>query len=454
MNLAISKIADLVNGDLVGDDLKVSGVSTDTRSMKAGELFIALVGESFDPHELIVAHKADTAGAVMVESPLSTDIPQIVVNNTYLALQEFAKAWRKNFSIPIVGITGSCGKTSVKELIKQILSSQGSVLATCGNLNNHIGVPLTLLQLREEHVFGVIEMGANHAGEIELLSKIAKPDIGVITNIGPAHLEGFGSVEGVALAKAELYQNLNPKGIAVINNDEAYLELWKEPISDRMQITFSIENKSDVLGKVIDLNLVEISTPIGDLRVQLQSAGRHDLYNALAATAVCIGLGIDLEEIKLGLEATKPVPGRLIRLKGIGGASIFDDSYNANPASLNAALHVQAQEEGEHWLVLGDMAELGSESIALHKKAADMAKHYGVSRLFGFGEFTQYTVDAFGAGAEHYSSHESLTQALQENLYEGVCVLVKGSRSMKLEKVVDGIRSTANNTRKCKGYAA
>lgn len=454
MNLALSDIASLVDGNLIGKDVEINGVSTDTRKLRAGELFIALVGEKFDPHDLISAKKATDATAVMVERQLDISTPQIVVANTYLALQQLAKLWRERFNIPVIGITGSCGKTSVKELIRQILLSRGNVLATLGNLNNHIGVPLTLLNLREDHSFAVIEMGANHAGEIETLAQIARPDIGVITNIGPAHLEGFGSIQGVAEAKAELYENLSPQGIAVVNCDEIYFDSWQESIGDRMQITFGIENDADVLGNIIDLNLVEISTPIGNLRVQLQSTGQHALYNALAATAVCIGLGIDLEEIKSGLETTQPVPGRLVRLHGIAGSRIFDDTYNANPASLNAALHVLAQEKGEHWLVLGDMGELGAESIALHKKAAEMAKHYGVSRLFGLGEYTQYTVEEFGAGARHFSNHESLTQALQEDLYDDVCVLVKGSRVMKLENVVEEIRSTTNTKKKCNGYAA
>ena len=454
MNLSLSEISKLVDGDLVGGDCSICGVSTDTRRLNTGELFVALVGENFNPHELVVAGKAKDAAAVMVEQQLEVSTPQVVVKNTYAALQQLAKAWREKFNLPVIGITGSNGKTSVKEFIKQILSTQGEVLATVGNLNNHIGVPLTLFNLSDEHVFAVIEMGANHAGEIELLAQIAKPDIGVITNIGPAHLEGFGSVEGVAEAKAELYQNLNANGIAIVNGDEPYVKMWQECIADRMQITFGIDSNADVSGKVVDLDLVEISTPIGETRIQLQTSGQHALYNALAATAVCISLGTDLEEIKSGLEATKPVQGRLIRLKGVGGSSIFDDTYNANPASLNAALHVQAQETGEHWLVLGDMAELGAESITLHKKAAEMAKYYGVSRLFAVGEFTRYTVKEFGAGAKHYSDHESLIQTLREDLYEGVCVLLKGSRTMQLEKVVEGIRSASNVSQKCNGYAA
>lgn len=445
MKFTLSEIAQITNGQLIGNDIVVVGVSTDTRSLQNGNLFVALVGEKFNPHDLIEAGKANHAGAVLVEHQLNTECPQIIVQNTYTALQDIASAWRRKFNLPVIGVTGSNGKTSVKELVKQILSTQGDVLATSGNLNNHIGVPLTLFGLKENHRYAVIEMGANHAGEIATLTQLANPDVGVVTNIGPAHLEGFGSVEGVARAKAELYRYLNPQGIAVVNADEPYRQLWQEDIGERMQITFGIEQKADVSGEKIDLDLINITTPIGEIRVQLQAVGQHALYNALAATAVCLGLGVGLEDIQTGLEATKPVPGRLVRLKGIGGACILDDTYNANPASLFVALDVQAQEAGEHWLVLGDMGELGNESIALHKKAGEMAKQYGVTRLFGVGELAQHTVDAFGSGAEHFPNHATVIEALQNELHEQVCVLIKGSRAMHLEKIVTGVRSKMNS---------
>ncbi len=445
MKFNLSEIAQITNGQLVGHDMVVVGVSTDTRSLQDGNLFVALVGEKFNPHNLIETGKADLAGAVLVEHQVKTERPQIIVQKTYVALQELASAWRNKFNIPVIGITGSNGKTSVKELVKQILTTQGDVLATSGNLNNHIGVPLTLFGLNESHCYAVIEMGANHAGEIATLTQLANPDVGVVTNIGPAHLEGFGSVEGVARAKAELYRYLNPQGIAVVNADEPYQQLWQEDIGERMQITFGIEQDADVSGNIIDLDLINITAPIGEIRVQLQALGQHALYNALAATAVCLGLGVDLEAIQTGLEATKPVPGRLVRLKGIGGACILDDTYNANPASLFVALDVQAQEAGEHWLVLGDMGELGNESIALHKKAGEMAKQYGITRLFGVGELVKHTVDAFGPGAEHFSNHETVIEVLQDELYEKVCVLIKGSRAMHLEKIVAGLRSNVNS---------
>lgn len=456
MKLLISEIAQITNGQLSGQ-LKtesIEGISTDTRSLQAGNLFVALRGEKFDPHEFIEAGNTDQSAAVLVERKLKTSCAQIIVQDAYAALQQIALVWREKFDIPVIGITGSNGKTSVKEFIKAILNTQGEVLATIGNLNNHIGVPLTLAGLNASHNFAVIEMGANHAGEIANLTRLSNPHIGVITNIGPAHLEGFGSLQGVAAAKAELYENLNPQGIAVVNADEPYVDFWQQAIAGRMELSFGVENKADVSGKQIDLGLVEITTPVGDCRVELQILGQHALYNALAASAVCVGLGVDLEDIKRGLESTKPVPGRLVRVKGIGGSCILDDSYNANPASLFAALDAQRQEPGEHWLVLGDMGELGDDSIQLHEKAGIMAKELGVSRLFGLGELSQHAVETFGGGAEHFGNHVGLIEKLQSELYENICVLIKGSRVMQLEKVVNAIRTHTNKEALVNEHAA
>ncbi|NNC67485.1 MAG: UDP-N-acetylmuramoyl-tripeptide--D-alanyl-D-alanine ligase [Gammaproteobacteria bacterium] len=448
MKLNLVEIAEITKGQLYGDDVSVDGLSTDTRNMQADVLFIALVGDSYDPHEMIEAGKASKAAAVLVQQKVNTTIPQVVVKDTYKALQQLAAAWRKRFNLPVIGVTGSNGKTSVKELIKQILSTQGNVLATVGNLNNHIGVPLTLSNLNESHRFAVIEMGANHAGEIAALAKIAEPNIGVITNIGPAHLEGFGSIEGVVHAKAELYQNLSANGVAVINADEHYREELEKFIGDRMQISFGIEKHADVSGKQISSDQVEIITPIGEIRVKPQVPGMHALLNILAATAVGLALGLDLEDIKTGIEKTIAVPGRLVMVEGLAGASVLDDSYNANPASLAAALDVQAQEPGEHWLVLGDMGELGDEGVFMHKKAAEVAKEFGVTRLFAYGELTKHSVEEFGTGAAHFNNHSKLIEKLQEELSAGVCVLVKGSRAMQLEKIVAGIRTNKITTNK------
>jgi len=460
MKLSLSEIAEITNGKKSGDSAVVSGVSTDTRSMQTGNLFVALVGDSYDPHEMIEEGKADQAAALLVQRKLNVNIPQVIVKDTYAALQQLAAAWRKRFSLPVIGITGSNGKTSVKELIKQILATQGDVLATVGNLNNHIGVPLTLLNLNEEHRFAVIEMGANHAGEIAALAKLAEPNIGVVTNIGPAHLEGFGSIEGVANAKSELYQNLNVDGVAVINADEHYKELLQEQAGDRMQISFGIEKPADVSGKQTSSDQVEITTPMGEMRVQPQVSGMHALLNNLAATAVGLALGLDLEDIKTGIENTQAVPGRLVRVAGLAGAQILDDSYNANPASLAAALDVQAQEPGEHWLVLGDMGELGDESVFMHQKAGEIAKQFGITRLFAYGEMTKHSVEKFGAGAAHFNSHAKLVEELQNDLSAGICVLVKGSRAMQLEKIVAGIRTNTesaqanvNGSGKANGHA-
>ncbi|MCY4420086.1 MAG: UDP-N-acetylmuramoyl-tripeptide--D-alanyl-D-alanine ligase [Gammaproteobacteria bacterium] len=439
MRFTLAQIASVTSGRLVGTDSTVSSLSTDTRSLHAGDLFIALVGERFDPHEMIAAGHANQAGALLVEREMDVANPQIVVRRTHTALQDLAKAWRDKFSLPVIGITGSNGKTSVKELTREILSTQGDVLATKGNLNNQIGVPLTLLDLDEKHRYAVVEMGANHAGEIESLTRIANPDVGVVHNIGPAHLEGFGSLEGVARAKAELYRYMNPRGLTVVNADEPYLPLWREDIGSRRQISFGIQQDADVSGKRTDAHRASIHTPAGKMQVRLGMPGQHALYNALAATAICTGLGVELESIQAGIESARPVPGRLVRLEGMHGSCVLDDTYNANPASLSVALDVQEQEPGTHWLVLGDMGELGGESIALHKKAGIMAKKTGVTRLMGVGQLAIHAVEAFGQGGEHFSQHRHVIEVLQHELHEQVCVLVKGSRAMHMEKIVEGI---------------
>ena len=442
MNFSLTEIASITGGHLIGNDLQLASISTDTRNLGESALFVALIGESFDPHELIEKDQANMAAAVLVQRKVNVLCAQIVVDDTYQALQKIAAAWRNRFSMPIVGVTGSNGKTSVKELIKSILSTQGSVLATVGNLNNHIGVPLTLFNLTEEHDYAVIEMGANHAGEIANLAKLAQPNIGVVTNIGPAHLEGFGSIEGVARAKAEMYANLSDSGVAVVNADDAYSDTWEAEIGNRMKISFGIEKAADVSGKQIAGGLVEITTPMGEVRVKPQVSGMHAVLNILAATAVGLAIGIDLEDIKTGIENTQAVKGRLVRVAGLAGSTVLDDTYNANPASLAAALDVQAQEAGEHWLVLGDMGELGDESEFMHTKAGEIAKQFGVQRLFAYGELTKLSVQSFGAGAKHFSSHAEIVSELQDELTKDICVLVKGSRAMQLEIIVAGIKTS------------
>ncbi len=462
MKFSLAEIAEITNGEMHGDEVVVHGLSTDTRNMVAENLFVALMGDSFDPHEVIEAGDASQASAVLVQRKVNTTLPQVVVNDTYQALHQLALAWRKRFSLPVIGVTGSNGKTSVKELIKKILcaslsssslSPEDEVLATVGNLNNHIGVPLTLSRLNESHRYAVIEMGANHIGEIAVLAKLAEPNVGVITNIGPAHLEGFGSIEGVLQAKTELYQNLSDNGIGVINADDHYKNELEDKLGARMKISFGVEKEADVSGKQISIDQVEIKTPIGEIRVTSQIMGMHALLNILAATAVSLALGLELDDIKAGIEKTQAVPGRLVRLAGLAGSTVLDDSYNANPASLAAALDVQANEPGEHWLVLGDMGELGDESTFMHKKASEVAKQFGVTKLFAYGELTKLSVKEFGAGATHFNSHSELVTKLQSELTAGVCVLVKGSRLMQLEKVVEGIRSnTLSNDSQVMGH--
>ncbi|MDZ7735343.1 MAG: UDP-N-acetylmuramoyl-tripeptide--D-alanyl-D-alanine ligase [Gammaproteobacteria bacterium] len=358
----------------------------------------------------------------------------VVVPDTRPAMGTLASHWRHRFQCPLIAITGSNGKTTVKEMLRAILGGHGRVLCTSGNLNNDIGVPLTLYELDAEHDYAVIEMGANHPGEIDYLTRVARPDIALITQCAPAHLEGFGSVEGVARAKGEIFDGLGKDGCAVINADDAFADLWRRQNSDRRRLSFGLAADADVRATDIAANhdggqSFHLITPLGDTDVSLPLPGRHNVMNALAAAAAVTALEFSPETIATGLAGLQPVTGRLIRVPGRGGSVLIDDSYNANPGSLAAALEVLTAEPGRPWLVLGDMGELGSTAAALHSSAGEQARALGVERLYGIGELSRHAVTAFGAGARHFDSMADLIDRLKDDAGEGVVVLVKGSRA-------------------------
>ncbi len=360
------------------------------------------------------------------------------MDDVLAALGRLASHLRQRLDPTVVGITGSNGKTTVKEMVTSILAQSGDVLSTQGNFNNELGLPLSLFGLEEHHRYAVLEMGASRAGDIAYLARIARPDVGLITNIGPAHLRGFGSEEGVALAKGEMYAGLPEAGCAVMNADERWLPRWREMNTAGRVLTFGASAQADV--RLVDAaNGCRLDTPTGSLEVRLALPGRHNCLNAAAAAAVAIELGIEPGTIRTGLEAVKPVPGRLNLLRTGPGWTVIDDTYNANPASLYSALQVLSDLQGTAWLVLGDMKELGVGSRKMHREVGEAAKSMGVSRLFAIGELTAFTVDAFGDGAEHFASREDLIAALMDQLHAGVICLVKGSRSMGMEAVVDAI---------------
>ncbi|MEQ9799936.1 MAG: UDP-N-acetylmuramoyl-tripeptide--D-alanyl-D-alanine ligase [Salinisphaeraceae bacterium] len=443
MKLRLSEVATLVNGRLVGDDAWVEGVSTDTRRLAPGCLFVALRGEHHDGHEFVRRAATLAAGAALVAREVDGGPSQILVGDTLAALQRLAAAWRLRSNAPVLAVTGSNGKTTVKTMLAAILGQSGRVLATRGNLNNHIGVPLTLLELSAEHDFAVVEMGANHPGEIALLTRLARPNVGLITNAGDAHLEGFGSREGVARAKGELFADLAADGIAVINADDAYADLWGELAGDRRQLRFGLRGKTevrahDVTTEANGMRFV-LTAPDGEAAVTLPLAGRHNVANALAAAAAAAAVGTPVAAIAAGLAAVPPVAGRRRARYATGGATLIDDSYNANPDSLAAAIEVLTAGTGQAWLVLGDMAELGDATDKRHAEAGRLARKAGVRRLFTIGRHSALAAGAFGDGARHYEEREALVRDVADGLSADVTVLVKGSRSAGMEQVVEAL---------------
>lgn len=441
-SLRYSDIAAILEGRLSGDDGEFQSASTDTRDLQPGDLFVALRGPRFNGHEFLEQAIVGGARAVMVDHDCNVDVPQIVVADTRLGLGSLARLWRRQFNPPLIGVTGSNGKTTVKEMLAAILGRLGETLVTHGNLNNDIGVPLTLLRLRENHRFAVIEMGANHPGEIRYLAQLALPDVGLVTNAGPAHLEGFGDIRGVAQAKAELFESLAAAGTAVINADDEYAPLWRDKSAHCRRLEFGIEHGDVAMHGAwhSGLNRLLLRTAQGDCEINLPVPGIHNARNALAAASAAAAVGAGPAEIKAGLEAMLPVKGRLYPRRGIHGLQILDDTYNANPASLSAALDVVTSMPGEAWLVLGDMAELGNVGPELHMRIGARAKQCGIRRLFTYGKLSAQAAAEFGADAETFDDLPALIEKLaamaRQSNAVNINLLIKGSRSMRMERVV------------------
>lgn len=426
-----------------GANQPVRGVSTDTRRLQAGELFIALQGPRFDGHDHLAAAQAAGAVAAVVSRPVNVPLPQLQVDDTLHALGRLGAAWRQRFQGTVVALTGSNGKTTVKEMIAAILRQCGSVLSTAGNLNNEIGVPLTLLRLADEQ-YAVIEMGANHHGEIAYLTSLVQPHVGLITNAGPAHLEGFGSLTGVAEAKGEIYQHLPAEATALLNRDDRFYDFWGGLVGSRQQRCFGLHADADVRGEALGAQRLRLWIEDQSIVIQLPLAGEHNLRNAVAAAAATHAAGASLEAIRAGLESIDPVGGRLQRVPGTRGYELIDDTYNANPASVQAAL--AALDGDPRWLVLGDMAELGDEAEAMHREVGVQARELGFKRFYGVGEYCQGAVSAFGAGGQHFLSVDDLLKTLcKEAPGSQAVILVKGSRSMRMERVVAALRNTVGD---------
>jgi UDP-N-acetylmuramoyl-tripeptide--D-alanyl-D-alanine ligase len=447
--MALSQAAAMTGGRVEGADVMCSSVSIDTRTLQPGALYVALKGQNFDGHDFVDAAQRQGAAAAIVHRPVTLSLPMLHVDDTRLALGRLAAAWRARHNIPVVAVTGSNGKTTVKEMVAAILAQRGEVLATQGNLNNDIGVPLTLLRLRDSHYCAVIEMGANHPGEIAYVARLTRPGIGVVTNAGAAHLEGFGGLEGVARAKGELFQALDAEGVAVLNADDRFAPLWAQLIGARATLRFGLEQAADVsvvpgteqmdIGDALTTRFT-LRSPAGDIPIRMQLCGRHNVSNACAATAAALAAGAGIADIQRGLASLEAVKGRLQLKRVMAEVRVLDDTYNANPTSLRAALEVLAVAPGKKILVLGDMGELGAGAEGMHGELGEEARDAGVDQLFTVGELTRFTTQRFGAGARHFATQEELISALRAELNarqrQAVTVLVKGSRRMQMERVV------------------
>ncbi len=449
MNRSLSHYAAAMAGVLHGAEASFTAVSTDSRALVAGELFVALSGPNFDGHDFVATAAERGAVAAVVSRRMPVDLPQIVVGDTLRALQDAAAAWRLQFPIPVVAVAGSNGKTTTKEMIAAILSGHGACLSTRGTLNNHIGVPLTLLRLDRQHATAVIEIGANHPGEVAALMPLVQPTVGIVTNAGAEHLEGFGDLEGVARAEGELFASLHAGATAIINLDDPFAPLWRSMNAATRELGFGTTAAADfrvdgevrATGPAGSMQEFQLVTPAGSAGVRLALAGRHNVQNALGAAAAAYAVGtdvtgIDVTAIAAGLARMQPVRGRLEVKLAPSGARVIDDSYNANPSSLSAGLDVLAAQAGDRWLVLGDMAELGQATGEAHRAAAREARGAGVTRLFAIGAFTTEAVREFGDGAEWFGDSEALAARLAPLLRSDVTVLVKGSRVNRLERVV------------------
>jgi UDP-N-acetylmuramoyl-tripeptide--D-alanyl-D-alanine ligase len=457
MEMLLSACAECMHGRLAGKDIAISSVCIDTREIKPGQLYVAIKGHNFDGNEFIT--QAEQAGAIaaIVHKGVVATIPHIIVDDTRLALAELAGAWRQKAVVSVVGITGSNGKTTVKEMVAAILGAsvpkQSNVLYTQGNLNNDIGVPLTLLRLNDQHQYAVIEMGANHPGEIAYTSEYAQSDVVILNNAGAAHIEGFGSLDGVAKAKGEIIQTLKKDGVAVINQDDKYFEYWKTIAGKRRTLSFGLTEKADVTAEDIETEIrdnafattFKLVTAQGTVESMLRLAGRHNVVNALAATAAALALGISLQQIKQGLESVQPVTGRLQALVSRWGNIVIDDTYNANAVSLKAGLDVLATCTGKPWLVLGAFGELGPESPKMHEEIGELIKASGVSRLLAVGADSKNTVRAFGIGATFFETQQDLIDALKQELKGDETILIKGSRAQRMEFVVAALVDNFRN---------
>ncbi len=473
--MCLSEAARAIRAELRGEDREFDAVSTDTRALTRRALFVALRGNRYDGHDFLARAADAGAAAAMVQDQgsrikdqgLSERLPLLLVEDTRLALGALAAYWRGKFNLPLVALTGSNGKTTVKEMLASILREacaaqfsspdpQSPVHATRGNLNNDIGVPLTLLELRAFHRYSVIEMGMNHAGEIRYLARLAAPDVALVNNAGPAHYEFFGSVEAIARAKGEIFEALKPGGTAVINADDRHAGLWRSLAGDRRVVEFGIEHPATVSARY-QLRYLEseivVRTPLGEAQAVLKAPGLHNVRNALAASAAAAALEVPAPAIARGLQRFAGIKGRLQKKAALRGATLIDDTYNANPESTRAAIAVLAQAPGKTLLVLGDMGELGPSAAEMHADIGRFARRSHVGRLLTLGELSAHAARDFGPGASHFTRVEELLAEVESALAPDVTVLVKGSRFMEMERVVQPLEKDERGETRDEGGA-
>lgn len=453
--LDLASAARAIGARHLGANAQILRVTTDSRDVRPGDLFIGIHGDRFDGQAFADQALQAGAAAAMVSDETAVKTPDarlLVVPDCRIALGQLAAWWRAQFDVPLVAITGSNGKTTVKELLASILrqaAGDNGVLATIGNLNNDIGMPLTLLSLRGSHRYAVIEMGMNHLGEISYLSRLAKPGLALINNAGTAHIGELGSIEAIARAKGEIFEGLDKAGVAIINNDDAHADYWRGLVRGRKVVDFGLDRKAAVSARyeLTDAgSLMTVQMPEGQFVATLNVPGMHNVKNALAAATVAYALGIKPQDIATGLGAYQGVKARLQRKRMPSGAELIDDTYNANPESMKAAISVLASRKGKKFFVMGDMGELGENAEAMHMSIGEFAKRAGVDRLFALGAMSALAVRSFGDPGRHFDSVEDLAHAVSEEAGAGATVLVKGSRFMRMERVVEALGATGDGT--------
>lgn len=441
IDFTFSELSKKLSAAHIGAEVTFRFINRDSRTIKPGEVYIALKGENFDGHDFIKQAQDKGAIAAIVSKSIDTSLPLLKVADTRLALGKIATLRRNNLDLPVVAITGSCGKTTTKSLLAAILSQCGETLATQGTLNNDIGVPVTLLHLTEQHQYAVIELGANHPGEIAYITHLTRPTIAIITNVAPVHLEGFKDLAGIASGKGEIFEGLARKGVAIINADDSYAQYWLSLTQNLKVLTFGLTSPATIFATDIyfdeqQLPHFNLNTPTGKIDIQLNLLGQHNILNALAAAAAAVELNVSLAKIKAGLQSVRSVDKRLTKRLGINNAQIIDDSYNANPAAFKMALEVLAQNNGEKILIIGDMGELGEQAEFYHAQVGNMARQYGIAQLYAVGKLSEHAVKAFGVGASHYPTQAALISAIKPQLNAKMTILIKGSRSARMENIV------------------